>query len=171
MANSSIKKQPKKKTVTNKDNFAGIGNHINHQLIISDLIFGIRKKFARENIDDYYVLSEISLSELGYQKNNFSHNHNIDLVIAKKGANKKEIHFLLEIEKSEQTKNDTEKKVEECLKKIKTIEESFIVRFNKVGKIAFYKCSIKNNKMIQKKASSQSGFLNMALKRSLVSLK
>ena len=63
---------------------AGIANVIPHQFIISDLIFGIRKRFAKnKKASAYRVISEISLSEIGtiYNDKKFTKNHNIDLVI------------------------------------------------------------------------------------------
>lgn len=111
MINTKKRHLRKNTANTNDNNLAGVGNHINHQIIISDLIFGIRKKFAREHEDKYYVISEVSISELGYKTKKFSHNHNIDLVIAEKGSNEKTLHFILEIEKGKNTKKDTEKKL------------------------------------------------------------
>ena len=44
------------------EKLAGIANVIPHQFIISDLIFGIRKRFAKnKKASSYRVISEISL--------------------------------------------------------------------------------------------------------------
>lgn len=95
---------------------AGIANVIPHQFIISDLIFGIRKRFAKnKKASSYRVISEISLSEIGtiYNDKKFTKNHNIDLVII--DAKSRDIVFIIEIERTGKSRKITENKMLECL--------------------------------------------------------
>lgn len=151
----------------------GVGNHINHQHIISDLIFGIRKKFAREHEDKYYVLSEISISQLGYEvtPDALSKDHNIDLVIAEKNSG--DIYFMLEIERAQSVKPQTKDKIKECLNAINTISEAYLLKFNQSDEISFFKCGISNNKLVLTETSSKVTFADktIVLSKMLVSVR
>jgi len=147
----------------------GVGNQILHQNIISDLIFGVRKKLAKRNLSKKYnVVSEISISQLGWF--GFSKDHNIDFVVYDSFT--QSINLIIEIERKGKTFASTKNKVKECLNSMGDLQEAFIVTFE--GNDAnFYKCTLseKGKLIIAKKNNSKSNFLKMNLKTSLVSLR
>jgi len=156
----------------NKSTLAGIGNKPIHQYIISDLIFAIRKKLVAKKIASKYgVLSEITLSEIGYETTsyNFSKNHNIDIVVIEKKSG--DILFLAEIEREGMTITSTKTKIAECLKTIPTIREAFIIKFTMSGDTSFELCELVKGKLVCTTTSSTSEVLDIALKTSLVSLR
>ena len=123
-----------KKTIQSQ-NLSGVGNSIEHQYIISDLIFGVRKKLSKnKKWNKCFALSEISLSSLGYDANDFTHNHNIDFVVIDEN---KDVKVLIEIQKKGIDIKKNRSKIEECVEKIDTIEDAFLIRFDKEGKIYF----------------------------------
>ena len=146
----------------------GIGNQILHQNIISDLIFGIRKKLVKRHLSKkYYVVPEISISQLGYK--GFTKDHNIDLLVYDNF--KKSINLIIEIERKGKTFASTKKKVKECLESMGDLQEAFIVTFDG-NNVNFYKCTLEKGKLIiATKSNSKSEFLKMNLKTCLVSLK
>jgi hypothetical protein len=155
-----------------KSSISGIGNKPNHQYIISDLIFAIRKKMQARKLGTVFgVLSEITLSEIGYETTSyhFTRNHNIDLVVVEKESG--DIIFLAEIERANTTITATKMKIKECLKTIPSIEEAFIISFTLRGDTLFERCTLENNQLIITPSSSYSNTLGMTLKSALVSLR
>jgi hypothetical protein len=151
-----------------KQGLQGVGNQISHQNIISDLIFGVRKKLVKRNLSKKYnVVSEVSISQLGYK--GFTKDHNIDFVVYDSFTNS--INLIIEIERKGKTFASTKKKVKECLESIGDLKEAFIVTFE--GNDAnFFRCTLEKGKLkITTKSNSKSEFLKMNLKTSLVSLK
>ena len=159
-------------TTKNKSKgLSGVGNKAYHQYIISDLIFGVRKKFVKDKkASKFSVLSEISLSQIGYEttKDHFSKDHNIDFVVI--DEENKDLLFIAEIEREGVKITSTLKKIEECLKQIPTIKEAYIIKFDGAGKTTFELYTIKNKKL--KKTvmkNSKSEFLGISLKNCFVS--
>lgn len=151
---------------------SGVGNKAYHQYIISDLIFGVRKKMVKaKKASKFSVLSEISLSQIGYDitKNKFPKDYNIDFVVLDK--QKGGIVFLAEIEKANATLTETLHKIEVCLKQIKTIEEAYIIKFDTRGNTTFERCTLLKNKFTRDEVSSKSECLDLSLKTCLVSLR
>ena len=146
----------------------GVGNQILHQNIISDLIFGVRKKLVKRNLSKKYnVVSEISISQLGYY--DFTKDHNVDFVVYDSFT--KSINLIIEIERKGKTFASTKKKVKECLVSMGNLQEAFIVTFER-NDANFFKCTLENGKLkIASKSNSKSELLKMNLKTSLVSLK
>ena len=144
----------------------GPGNTIKHQLVISDLIFGVRKRFLEKHWSKKYsAVSEISVSELGYM--GFEHNHNIDFLIYDKRLNT--IKLILEVERKGKSMTRTKKKIKECLLNIPDIE-AFIVQINP-NDINFISCSLDNKgKLVMKENKSRSKLLNKNLKSILISI-
>lgn len=156
----------------NRTTLAGIGNKPIHQYIISDLIFAFRKNLVAKKIASKYgVLSEISLSEIGYETTsyNFSKNHNIDLVVIEKKTG--DIIFLSEIEREGMTITATKTKIAECLKTIPTIKEAFLIKFTMSGETSFELCKLVKEKLVCTPTSSTSQVFDIVLKTSLVSLR
>lgn len=148
----------------NQGQLGGVFNHYYHQYIISDLIFGIRKKLVERKIaKDYVVISEISLSQLGYSKgiNNFVKDHNIDLVVIEKDT--KNIVLLIEIERTGKVMKTTKSKILQCINAIPNVE-AYIANFDINGKVNFNLCAIINEKLVEKEGSSKIKFQNMILK-------
>lgn len=156
----------KKKIESGK--LAGTGNVLPHQYIISDLIFYARKKLKNTK---YKVLSEISISQIGtvYTDKKFTVNHNIDFVIF--DAKTQKIVFIAEVERTGRGKNQTLKKLKECLTNIPTIEEAYTISFDVNLKIIISRYEIVKGKLEVVSTSSDSAFLGYNLKRSFVSLK
>ena len=156
-----------------KGGLAGIGNKALHQYIISDLIFGIRKRLIKTRLaKKYAVLSEITISQIGYDlaANNFKNDYNIDLVVVEEPNH--DIKVLIEIERKGFNAKNTELKIEECLRKIPTIDEAYIIRFDMTGNTSFELCTLnQKKKLVKTSVNSKSNFLNMSFKTSLVSLK
>lgn len=149
---------------------SGVGNKAYHQYIISDLIFGVRKKLVKnKKASKFSVLSEISLSQIGYEttKDHFSKDHNIDFVVIDELS--KNLLFIAEIERAGLTITRTLKKIEECLKKIPTIQEAYIIKFDGAGITTFELCILEKNKLKLKDVNSKSKFLGIILKKCFVS--
>jgi len=149
---------------------SGVGNKAYHQYIISDLIFGVRKKLVKDKkASKFSVLSEISLSQIGYltTKYHFSKDHNIDFVVIDEFS--KDILFIAEIERAGFPITGTHKKIEDCLTKISTIKEAFIIKFDIAGNTTFELCTIEKKKLKRTEVSSKSVFLGISLKNYLVS--
>lgn len=146
----------------------GPGNVLPHQYIISDLIFSARKMLK---VKEYKVLSEISISQIGstYNDKKFTVNHNIDFVIFDAKTNK--IVFIVEVERTGRGKNQTLKKLKECLTNIPTIKEAYTISFDMNLKIIIERYEIVKGKLEVVSHSSDSVFLGYNLKRSFVSLK
>jgi hypothetical protein len=149
---------------------SGVGNKAYHQYIISDLIFGVRKKLVKDKkASKLSVLSEISLSQIGYEttKDHFSKDHNIDFVVL--DENTKNLLFIAEIEREGVTITGTLKKIEECLKQIPTIQEAYIIKFDGLGKTSFELFTLENKKLKRTEVNSKSEFLGISLKNCFVS--
>ena len=149
---------------------AGIANVIPHQFIISDLIFGIRKRFAKnKKASSYRVISEISLSEIGtiYNDKKFTKNHNIDLVII--DAKSRDIVFIIEIERTGKSRKITENKMLECLTNIPTIQEAFIITIGVNSKPTFEKVELERKKLVFKATTSKCEFIDYILATSFIS--
>ncbi|PIQ48229.1 MAG: hypothetical protein COW03_11285 [Cytophagales bacterium CG12_big_fil_rev_8_21_14_0_65_40_12] len=159
-----------KKTL--ESGLSGVGNKALHQFIISDLIFGVRKKLVKEKkASKYAVLSEITLKELGYTAAQYFiedglNEPNIDFVVIDRSSN--DLLFLAEIE-NEKVSQRTLKKIEVCLKKIPTIKEAYIIKFDRTGKTTFELCTIENKKLKITEVTSKSEFLDMSLKYCFIS--
>lgn len=151
---------------------SGVGNKAYHQYIISDLIFGVRKKLAKNNkAKELSVLSEISLSKIGYEttKEHFPKDYNIDFVVIDEQS--KNLLFIAEIERDDVNISKTLKKIENCLKKIPTIKEAFIIKFDGAGNTTFELYGLEKNKLKLTKKSSRSNYLGLSLKMCLTSTK
>lgn len=149
---------------------SGVGNKAYHQYIISDLIFGIRKKLVKDKkASKYSVLSEISLSQIGYEttKDHFSKDYNIDIVVIDEIS--RNLLFIAEIERADVTITGTLKKIEECLKEIPTIQEAYIIKFDGMGNTTFELCTLIKKKLKRTEVNSKSDFLGMSLKNTFVS--
>lgn len=148
---------------------AGAGNQLPHQLIISDLIYAIRKK--HEKSKEFIVLSEISIDKLGniYSAKKFTKKHNFDLVILDRTTN--EILLIAEIERAGKNITDTKKKLLESLTHISTLKEVFIIKFNGTPIVEFARMNVQNKILVITAKSSHSSLLKLNLKTSLVSLK
>jgi hypothetical protein len=149
---------------------SGVGNKAYHQYIISDLIFGVRKKLVKDKkASKLSVLSEISLSQIGYEttKDHFSKDYNIDFVVIEEKS--KNLLLIAEIEREGVTITSTHKKIEECLKKIPTIQEAYIIKFDGAGKTKFELCTLENKKLKTTEVNSKSEFLGVSLKNCFVS--
>ena len=144
----------------------GIGNSIYHQNIISDLIFGVRKKLLKQKLSKKYkVVSEISIKQL--ENEDFTKNHNIDFVVYENHTGF--IKFIVEVERSEKISSRTKHKLKDCLRNMKHLEEAFVVSFDNNG-VQFLKCELEKDKLkIATKNNSRSNFLKMNLKSSIVS--
>lgn len=154
--------------VKKTNGLSGVGNKLPHQYIISDLIFGVRKKLVKSNLHKkYYALSEISISELDVSVKKLKKNYNIDFVLYDKET--KGIVLIAEIERSKTSMKDKIAKMADCLNNIKTIEDAFFIKFDSNGKAYFEKCILKNKKLIIESASSRSKVLGLNLKSCLVS--
>lgn len=159
------------KTTKLQEGLHGVFNKAPHQYIISDLIFGARKKLVKtRNNKKFIAVSEISLSVIGYDKkvNKFSADHNIDFVV--KNAENNEIYVIVEIEREEIGRKRTETKIFECLKSIKSVQEAFIINYDVNSNITFERCTIIKNKLVCTVSTSKSEFLNLNLKTSIVSI-
>jgi len=145
----------------------GPGNILEHQLIISDLIYGVRNAFKEKRWSKKYMaISEISFSELGYY--DFKHNYNIDFLIYEKKTNN--IKLILEIERKGRTMSSTKEKIKECLEYIPDLE-AFIIQIKKKD-IDFITLSLdKNGKLKMEKNKSRSKFLKKDLKAMIKSIK
>jgi len=146
----------------------GIGNKLNHQRIVSDLIFAIRKNFAKHRITDMEVLPEISISALDYeyaQDETIKHDYNFDLAII---DNQKNLLMIVEVEGGKSNKNKIKEKMKDCLENINTLEEVMSIEYN-TGELLFYHYTIKDGELKKEKTSSHSHLLNMNLKTSIVS--
>ncbi|MCZ2131405.1 MAG: hypothetical protein LC109_14220 [Bacteroidia bacterium] len=151
---------------------SGVGNKAFHQYIISDLIFGVRKKLVKDKkASKHSVLSEISLSQLGYEttKDHFSKDYNIDFVVI--NELNKNLLFIAEIERAGVTITGTLKKIQECLTQIPTIQEAYIISFDGAGKTSFELCTIQKKKLQRTKVNSKSEFLGLNIKSCLSSTK
>ena len=149
---------------------SGVGNKAYHQYIISDLIFGVRKKMVKaKKASKFSVLSEISLSQIGYNitKNKFPKDYNIDFVVL--DEQKSSIVFLAEVERANATITETLKKIETCLKQIKTIKEAYLIKFDDNGNTTFELCKIEKSKLKRIVVSSKSELLDLSLKTCMVS--
>ena len=149
---------------------AGIANIIPHQFVISDLIFGIRKRFAKEKKASLYrVISEISLSSIGgiYNEKKFTKDHNIDLVII--DSKTRDILFIVEIERLGKSRKNSENKMLECLTHIPTIQEAFIITIGINSKPTFEKVELKSKKLVITPTTSKSDFVGYSLATSFVS--
>lgn len=158
----------KKKKLTK--GLSGVGNKAYHQYIISDLIFGVRKKLVKDRkASKFLVLSEISLSQIGYEttKDHFSKDHNIDFVVIEERS--KNLLFIAEIERAGARITGTLKKIEECLTKIPTIKEAYIIKFDGAGNTTFELCTLEEKELKRTKVNSRSKFLDISLKNSFVS--
>lgn len=159
----------KKKTA---GQLSGVGNKAYHQYIISDLIFGVRKKMVKaKKASKFSVLSEISLSQIGYDitKNKLPKDYNIDFVVI--DEQKSSIVFLAEVERANTTITETIKKIDTCLREIKTIKEAYIIKFDNSGNTTFELCTLVKNKLERVKVSSKSELLDLSLKTCLVSIR
>jgi len=145
----------------------GPGNKLIHQLIISDLIFGIRKHFLKKHWSKKYaVVPEISVDELGYI--NFKHNYNIDFLIYDKELFN--IKLILEIERKDKSMSRTKKKIHECLLYIPNLE-AYIIQINK-NDIEFISLSLDNKgKLKMENNKSRSRFLKKDLKSMIKCIK
>lgn len=148
----------------------GIGNAINHQRIISDLIFAIRKKFTRNGIVNWEVLPEISISKLDYeyaQDDSVEKDWNFDLVIVDKRAN---ILMIVEVEGCcKSNKTAISHKMQDCLLNIGTLQEVMSIEYND-GELNFYHYVLTEKGKCKKiKTSSHCELLNMDFVRSIVS--
>ncbi len=151
-------------------NLSGIGNKAYHQYIISDLIFGVRKKLVKEKqASKYSVLSEITLSQIGYEttKDHFPHDYNIDFVLIEESS--KNLVFIAEIERANVSITKTINKIEVCLKKIPTIKEAYIIKFDGAGNTTFELYTLKNKKLNGRKVNSKSEFLGLSLRTCFIS--
>lgn len=149
---------------------SGVGNKAYHQYIISDLIFGVRKKLVKDKkASKLSVLSEISLSQIGYEttRDHFSKDHNIDFVVIDELS--KNLLFIAEIERADVTITRTQKKIEECLKQISSIKEAYIIKFDGAGNTTFELCTLEKKKLKRTEVNSKSEFLGISLKNCFVS--
>lgn len=150
----------------------GVGNQLSHQYIISDLLYGIRRKLQRAGIDRYAVVSEISISKLAYETKpggSFSRDHNIDIaVVDKRGGS---VRFMVEIERQHGDLKRTKSKLKECLQYMTSLQEVMMITFDAEGYVLFNQCFMEGNNLAIVPSSSKSRFLDMVLVRSLVSLK
>lgn len=147
---------------------SGVGNKLPHQCIISDLIFGARKKLVKSKLNKkYYALPEITLSELGLNVKKLQKDYNIDFVIYDKETN--EIVLIAEIERNKASMKEKKEKMADCLNNIKSIKEAYFIKFDKSGKVAFENYSVKRNELILNSNSSRSEILGLNLKSCLVS--
>ena len=147
----------------------GAGNQLPHQLIISDLIYAIRKK--HEKSKQFIVLPEISIDKLGtiYSAQKFTKKHNFDLVILDKATN--DILFIAEIERAGKNISETKKKLIQSLIHITTLKEVFLIKFNGSPLVQFERIGLENKKLVMVSESSHSALLKLNLKTSLVSLR
>ncbi len=149
----------------------GIGNKKYHQRIISDLIFAIRKNFAKKRIKDIEVLPEISISSLdGYEYNQcgtVKKDYNFDIAIIDNDDN---LLLIIEVEGGKSNKTAIKEKIKDCLENIDTLEEVMSVEYNS-GDLKFYHYSLERGKIKKQETTSHCDLLNMNLKTSLVSLK
>lgn len=149
---------------------SGVGNKAYHQYIISDLIFGVRKKLVKDKkASKLSVLSEISLSQIGNKitNDNFSKDHNIDFVVMEEHT--KNLLFIAEIESAGANLTRTNKKIEECLSQMPSIKEAYIIKFDEEGKTTFEICTLEKKKLKRTEVNSKSEFLGIILKSILVS--
>lgn len=138
-----------------KSVLSGVGNKIPHQLIISDLIFGVRKYLTRKRITStYIVIPEITLSILGVDVSVLKKDYNIDFVIFNTKTRK--VELILEIERMDKPLTKSIIKIDDCLKNISSIKDAFIVRFDENGKIKFDKRTMVKQKIIEKSTSNSS---------------
>lgn len=147
----------------------GIGNAINHQRIISDLIFAIRKKFARNGIVNWEVLPEISISKLDYeyaQDDSVEKDWNFDLAVVDDEEN---LLLIIEVEGCKSNKSSIKNKMQNCLEVIDTLREAMSIEY-KSGELNFYHYILDEKGKCKKiKTSSHCELLNMDFVRSIVS--
>lgn len=147
---------------------SGVGNKLPHQFIISDLIFGVRKKLVKSKLNKKYcAIPEITLSELVSNKIKLKHDYNIDFVLYDRETN--EIVLIAEIERDKASMKDKKAKMADCLNNVKSIKEAYFIKFDKSGKAEFENCSIKRKELIIESTSSRSEILGLNLKSCLVS--
>ena len=163
---------PNKKTstkTTKNSALSGINNKSYHQYILSDLIFGVRKKLTRDGkASTYLPLTELSIkSELGYDT--LLKNHNIDFLVIHEA--KQEVVLIAEIERTGQIQDSTLEKIKDCLLKITTIEEAFLITFDYRKKVIFELCTLDKKKNLVRTVVKRSEFLDYTLSRCLTSLK
>lgn len=154
-----------------KKGMTGVGNKDFHQYIISDLIYGVRKKFSSQRKSkNFLVLPEISLEEIGYSKKNFkfSKNYNIDFVVIEKISGN--IILVAEIERADKNTAYAKTKINECLKFIPTLKDAFIIKFSIEGEVNFESYSI-DNEIMSISITSKSTVVGVNLKSYLISLK
>lgn len=162
----------KKKTLSPiRKGLYGIHNMLPHQIIISDFIYAIRKSYDRRKINNRLVLPKISASQLDFEishsEDGLLKDYNFDLVICRMPCH---TEMIIEIERI-QPRKGTKEKLEDCLKKIDSLKEVLMVRYNyEIMDIEFIKCTLKNGKLDMQKTSSYSKYLNMNLLKSLKSL-
>ncbi len=146
---------------------SGVGNKIPHQLIISDLVFGVRKNLAKKKlVTTYLAIPEITLSELGVDVSKLKKNYNIDFVIY--NLKTKKVELILEVERAEKSLTTINNKINDCFKNIPSIKEAFIVQFNNDGKVIFNKKTKLNKNKIIEKSTSNSTVLNFNLTSILI---
>lgn len=150
----------------------GIGNKKYHQRIISDLIFAIRKNFAKKRIKGMEVLPEISISSLECyeyaQCGTVVKDYNFDIAIIDNDDN---LLMIIEVEGGKRNKTEINKKLEDCLKNIDDLQEIMSIEYNKDGDLKFYHYSLQRGKLVKQETTSHCELLNMNFKTSLVSLK
>lgn len=147
---------------------SGVGNSLVHQVVISDLLYAIRKRYDKKRIKDVLVLSEISLSKLGYECGDkrfaIPTDYNYDLGVVENGK----LKFVLEVERSGQNRDKTKRKLKNTLKEITDVEEIMLIEINEFdNELHYFHYAVVNNKIEELETSSYSVFLDMTLAHSL----
>ena len=150
------------------ETLSGVGNSLLHQLIISDLIFAVRKMFAKRKKKDMLALSEISLSRLGYECGDsrfaIEGDYNYDFAVVERGM----LKFVLEIERKGQYRNKTQRKLKKTIEQIADIEEVMLIEIDEYeNKLRYFHYVYSNGKIIEIETSSKSEYLDMVLANSL----
>ncbi len=147
---------------------SGVGNSLAHQIVISDLLYAIRKKVDKQRKKDVLVLTEISLSKLGYECGDcrfpISTDYNYDLAIVEGGN----LKFVLEVERYGQNRDKTKRKLKKTIKNIVDIEEVMLIEIDEfANELHYYHYAYVNNKIEELETSSYSSYLDMSLANSL----